>query len=274
MASLRKQFRHYVFARHRRSPLVTRLVRTMDKYIKVYHNHDCCIATNGEQDVLQKLGQYWQDAAPVLFDVGANEGDWCLTAKRFMPQAAVHCFELVDGVAGRLGNNTAHLDGVHINAFGLSNENGTITVYCRDDNLSVLSSTGQRAIHGNTFQEKQAEVKRGDAYCRERGIQHIDFLKIDVEGAERQVLEGFGDMLRSGQVTAIQFECNAIAKETRFFLGDFYKMLQPLGYAIGQVYPHYVEFRDYNIHQHELFMESNYLAVRTDQKELMGLLSR
>ena len=41
---------------------------------------------------------------------------------------------------------------------------------------------------------------------RARGIKHLDFLKIDVEGFERRVLEGAAPLLAGHQILAIQFE--------------------------------------------------------------------
>lgn len=45
---------------------------------------------------------------------------------------------------------------------------------------------------------------RGDAYCQQHGIDRIDLPKIDVEGAEHLVMDGFGDML--SKVGVIQWE--------------------------------------------------------------------
>ena len=43
------------------------------------------------------------------------------------------------------------------------------------------------------------EVRRGADYAAEHGIAAIDMLKINVEGAEGKVLEGFEPMISEGQ---------------------------------------------------------------------------
>jgi hypothetical protein len=45
-----------------------------------------------------------------------------------------------------------------------------------------------------------------DIYCEERGIARIDLLKIDVEGAELQVLQGAQEMLRARRIGCVAFE--------------------------------------------------------------------
>ena len=45
----------------------------------------------------------------------------------------------------------------------------------------------------------ESNVQRGADYASAKGIDLIDFLKIDVEGAEGKVLEGFEPMSRNGR---------------------------------------------------------------------------
>ena len=71
----------------------------------------------------------------------------------------------------------------------------------------------------------QTETVEGvslDSFCQEKGISHIDFLKVDVEGAESFVFEGANRLLNSKAIRFIQFEVsknmleglNKTAKET------------------------------------------------------------
>jgi hypothetical protein len=103
------------------------------------------------------------------------------------------------------------------------------------------------------------------------GIAAIDFLKIDVEGAEARVLNGFSRRLASQDVHCVQFEYGAFSVQTKVLLGDYYAMLAD-SYWIGKIYPNYVEFKEYDWTMED-FRFSNYCCVsrlRSDLRDLLG----
>ena len=55
-------------------------------------------------------------------------------------------------------------------------------------------------------------------------------------------------------------------------LRDFYALLSANGYKIGKNYPHYVEFREFALEYGD-FIGTNYLAVRSDLKNYISILS-
>jgi hypothetical protein len=128
----------------------------------------------------------------------------------------------------------------------------------------------QPSVPGN-FSTHEAEVFSGQAVCDQLNISQIDFLKIDVEGAEHLVLKGFGDMLSTNQIKIIQFEYGECNKITRFLLGDFYDLLCKRGYIVGKIFPYGVEFKDYKIRDDD-FIGPNYLAVLESEKKIIEKL--
>ena len=63
----------------------------------------------------------------------------------------------------------------------------------------------------------------------QHGIESIDFLKVDTEGADIDVLQGFRNAFEQGAVTMAQFEYNDLSlKLSRTLLADFYELLTPL----------------------------------------------
>jgi hypothetical protein len=115
-------------------------------------------------------------------------------------------------------------------------------------------------------------VTTGDEYCAGRGIAHIDFLKLDVEGLELPALRGFEGMLADGRIDVIQFEYGFINLLPKFLLKDLHEFLNARGYAAGKVFPNYVDFREYRLTDED-FMGPNYLAVRRDRSDLIALLA-
>ncbi len=109
-----------------------------------------------------------------------------------------------------------------------------------------------------------------DAFCRERRIEAIDFLKIDVEGAEHRVLEGARELLEAQKIDCIQFEYGAFSIETRFLLKDYFALLSGQ-YFIGKIFPNHIAFTDYDW-MAEDFRFSNYLCVSRSRPDLLQLL--
>ena len=75
---------------------------------------------------------------------------------------------------------------------------------------------------------------RGDDYADGHGITHIDFLKVDAEGADHLVLRGFERLLRAGRIDVVQFEYARFALTTHFLLADFY--VEPENRAVCGAY--------------------------------------
>jgi FkbM family methyltransferase len=151
--------------------------------------------------------------APVtLIDVGANVGEWALAACRALPGATVHAFEIAPKTADRLASSidaAGRREQVVINRLGLADVEGEIALYLTLDS-DTESSTLRAAVEfaakdrglGEVI-ETTARVTTGDAYLRAHAITHVDLLKIDVEGAEFSVLEGFADSFACGAIDMV-----------------------------------------------------------------------
>jgi len=114
---------------------------------------------------------------------------------------------------------------------------------------------------------------RGDEFLAREGIGRVDFLKLDVEGAEHLALKGLDGYLRQGKVRFVQFEYGRVNILTHFLLRDFYELFQGYGYAVGKIYPDYVEFREYDLRDED-FLGPNYLACPRSDEALHRLSGR
>jgi len=94
-------------------------------------------ATNGEQRVLEVVAATLTQPG-VLFDVGANQGEWSRIAASLMPAAAIHAFEVVPDTASVLAARVADLPQVHVNAYGLSAAEEPIVIYSHGDLTAVV----------------------------------------------------------------------------------------------------------------------------------------
>jgi FkbM family methyltransferase len=252
--------------RHRLLPRALR--RAARSYLDMDAGRTFEPAVNGEQRVLQSVADA---GARVVFDVGANVGDWADALLRQIPNAELHAFEIVPDIAEQLARRFADRAGVTVNAVGLGASAGDVSVHYYP---SYSEGSGMLELPFELAQERRsARVVTGDAYCDEHGIAHIDFLKLDVEGVEGQVLDGFQRMLETRAVDAVQFEYGLANIESHVLLLDFHRRFDALGYDVGKVYPNHVDFRPYDRRVDEDFRGPNFIAVSRARAELRGRLA-
>jgi FkbM family methyltransferase len=263
-----KRALHTTIAAHRRAAPVKMLHKVTAFIESAYANEGSDFATNGEKVLLQKLRSRDMRLA---VDVGANVGDWTVEALAAWPRCQVHAFEVAPKTFEELGKRLKPAPGferVVLNPVGCSDADGSQVMYYFPDHPDLTCDLPR---HAHRSLEFDAKVVTLDRYCRERKIDHVDFLKMDVEGAEHRVLKGFKDYLASGKVDCIQFEYGAFATQTRFLLGDYYAMLSK-DYWIGKIYPGYVDFRNYDWTMED-FKFSNYFCLAKTKPELKALLA-
>ena len=257
--------------RNRKNGLVKFISKKCKNFIGYYENVNWDFRINGESNVLKKLSG--QDFS-CIFDVGANWGEWSIIAHKMFPDAAINSFEIIQSTAQELRNKMRLRPNIIVNDFGLLDETKDIEVnyYPKKDSTSSIFESKLAPIIHEEGRKIICKVMTGDSYVEDRCIEHIDFLKIDVEGSEEKVLKGFSKMISRGKIDIIQFEYSMRNILSHFLLYDFYSLLVPYGYKIGKIFPDYVDFRDYSFWDENFYM-SNFLAVRSDLDHLIRMLS-
>jgi FkbM family methyltransferase len=258
-----------LIARQRRSAAV-RLLHGVASFVEAaYSNEGANVALNGEEHLIQSLRPA---NFKVAFDVGANEGDWLLSALATWQQCHVDAFEVAPPTFERLENRVReshHSSRATLNRFGLSDVEGSAQMFYFPDHPELTCDLPRHEFHH--VLPFDAKLRTGDGYCEDRHIGVIDFVKIDVEGAEHRVLKGLSSRLREAKIHCLQFEYGAFSTQTRFLLADYYSLLSEQ-YWIGKIYPTYVEFREYEWTMED-FRFANYCCVSKARPDLRELLT-
>ena len=235
--------------------------------------NDCSgnIDINGERFLISTLASINRKA---IFDVGANVGDWSLIAAGYFPNAKIHAFELSKST---YLTTSSRLSGERfiVNNIGLSNAPGTVSYKDYGVNSGVNTIIGAANFwDGNiSLENKESRVTTGDIYCEDHKIDFIDFLKIDVEGAEHLVLQGFDRMLNNKSIRVIQFEYGYTHADAKFLMRDFFSFLNSKGYIVGKLWSDGVEFSDFFYWLNNFKSGPNYVAVREDDIEIINKIS-
>ncbi len=210
---------------------------------------------SGEYRVLRILAK---SKPKVVFDVGANVGNWTKELKAYSPNSSVFSFEPVPQTFEKLSQNLNNRPKVSLHQMALSEESGSIDFNFYPFN-SYFSSIYRTELDPN-FHTISVDTISGDEFCDLNDISEIDLLKIDVEGAENKVLAGFSKRLKEQKIKVIQFEYGPFNVDSHFLLKDFFILLEGNGYRIGKIYPTWIDWSGYSVEK-ENFILSNFLAV-------------
>lgn len=128
-----------------------------------------------------------------LLDIGAAEGLYALTARCLNQEARVLAFEPLAQPHAELSDNVALNDfAVEIHETALSNFIGQAPFYTQAE------SSNEGSLQPTTTEglaSALVPVTTLAAIIEGRRLAHVDAMKIDVEGAEPEVLEGMGQHL-------------------------------------------------------------------------------
>nr|WP_294861464.1 FkbM family methyltransferase [uncultured Fluviicola sp.] len=161
-----------------------------------------------------------------IFDIGANIGQTALNmfktqqSKRLNP--TIYAFEPYPKTFHKLKTNIDLNKNNHIRAFniGLSNEKGILHM----TQHSPSNSGGFRMTQEST-NTISVPVISLDEFVYENHINHIDFIKIDVEGFEIQVIEGARKILETFKpILIFEYSLENIKAQN----GDIQKLLNQL----------------------------------------------
>lgn len=159
-----------------------------------------------------------------VFDVGANVGELTLLFSRFVgASGSVHAFEPTGRGFERLEAvcRAASLRNVRLNRLALAEAEGPVSLHVYDGDYLSWTTRAARPLEDYGIDVKPSSVEEtpattADLYCERNGVAEIDLLKVDVEGAELQVLFGARRLLGERRVRCVTFEFG----QTTFDMGN------------------------------------------------------
>lgn len=220
---------------------------------------------SGEIRLLRHL--FDADENLVLFDIGGNIGTYSRYVCENFKHARVHVFEPSVVHYSKLEASLAeYRDQCQLNNFGLSSSNEELILY-KDHEITGSATLVDRSNEAFSQIKEKVKLVAIDDYISNMKIEKIDYIKIDVEGWEYEIIAGLRGQLESGIVKYVQFEVTRNTLKINKTIPDFFMLLNQYGYIIniirpsGRVVPAQIDDDLSNI-----YMGTNYLAVRGDRQ--------
>lgn len=150
----------------------------------IFENHDenleAFYAENNEKQICTNYNLTNQS---IIFDVGAYHGNWSYEMYQKY-NCIIYCFEPTSLGFSKLQNKLSELNNIFLYQIGLG---GTT----REENIVISNDGSSLFIEGNG-KEKINIVSMSDM-LKKIDVQKIDLIKINIEGAEYELLENIID---------------------------------------------------------------------------------
>jgi len=173
----------------------------------------------------------------VVFDVGANIGQTAHWVRHHISSSRIYCFEPIRSVYEQLVKNTVSIKKIKTESIAFGDKNEEIIVRLHKEHTVLNSLKSELMSHDQDSVEEKVNVLRMDDYCSEKKIQHIDFLKIDTEGFEINVLKGASEMLTQAKIAFILCEVGFLRGNVRnTYFADICEYLSAYGYYFQGLY--------------------------------------
>jgi FkbM family methyltransferase len=166
---------------------------------------------------------YLQEGMTV-FDIGANIGELSLLFSRFVSSSGqVHAFEASQLTFDKLATicKISNYSQIYLNHLAVADQSKIMKLNVYDEEHSGWNSLADRPLENYGIKIKPTHVEEVrsitlDEYCKYKEIDFIHLLKIDVEGAEYQVMLGAKSLFERKKIKCCVFEFGA----TTFDMGN------------------------------------------------------
>jgi len=173
---------------------------------------------------------------PVIFDVGSNKGHFTdVVLEEFADNCKLHLFEPNKKLLSFTEIKYEYRKNIIYNNIGLWKYDGETDFFYFENENNELSSFFPAFEWSDLLvrcEHKQIKTTSVDNYCLTQQVNKIDFLKIDVEGAEVGVISGCERLLEENKISIIQIEYSPHYKRANYLFQNVIDIVSKYGYKI------------------------------------------
>jgi FkbM family methyltransferase len=175
--------------------------------------------------------------SPVVIDCGANRGTWTRELRRYLgtDNGQWIAIEPDPENVQRLGS----LPNIEIIQAAVGERAEELQLYSNGSGSewASLHERNDSFAQGHQFSVRTVPVITIDSVLADKGIDHVDFMKMDIEGHELFALRGAIHSLSERRIKALSFEFGSGNVNSRTFFRDFWDLLNPLGFELRRICP-------------------------------------
>lgn len=176
-------------------------------------------------------------ADPAIIDGGAHRGGSVEAFSRYAPQAKFHCFEPDPSLAQELTGLFSNNPHVRVVMAALGDVGGKAKF-----NINASRPTNSLLSPGDALQpdlqslcelveQVEVDILTIDAYCEAQSLDHVDIIKLDLQGYDYRALLGAKMALRDTRVVLIEVLFVEIYKGCNLF-PDVLQFMGECGYTL------------------------------------------
>ena len=205
-------------------------------------------------------GEFWLPSllpdSPTAFDVGFHAGEFADAVFAARPNARIIGFEPAASIGGTYKQVHPSIDRrISLESIAVADQEGEFVFH--DDSSAQNSLTSIEPTHRTVSYSVRTTTI--DTYASLHGIDHIDLLKIDVEGYDLHVLEGAQQMLEAQQIDLFVFEYNSAWVLTRRYLRDAVLFFATKPYRLFRLFNGFLSQLEFS-HEEERFDHTTMFA--------------
>jgi FkbM family methyltransferase len=174
----------------------------------------------------------------VVIDAGANIGSWTAEFRKLARDPGrIYAFEPQPQAAAMI--RALNIAGCEVLQMALGSEEGILPFYAAGPADTMGSLFDRHDTYATNRRQERLDVKviRLDDFVAVNSITRIDFMKMDLEGAELEALSGALQCLETGLLRAISFEFGISDVNARVFFRDYFDLLSKYRYSIFRLTP-------------------------------------
>src|SRR5262245_7390050 len=179
---------------------------------------------------------------PVIFDVGAYDGEISRIYRQLFPQATIHAFEPFPDSFAAMDRKFLGDKRHHRHQIALSDRAGNATLHSNigapTNSLLPTHALGEQYWGDlvKTTATIKVQTERLDAFCSQSRVPRIDLLKLDTQGAELAVLRGAGTLFDPRYISAVFTEILLVpVYEGQANFDEFVSLFYSRGYRLVDV---------------------------------------
>ena len=177
---------------------------------------------------------------PVVLDVGANKGQTIDLIHRAFARPSIFSFEPNPELFSALVAKY-EARGVVVECFALGNREGSIGFHIAENSelssVLALHRTDESPFSKTNERRVIVPITTLDTWVKNRGLRHVDLLKVDAQGFDLEVLRGASTLLGHRGVKTLLVEVNFISLyEDQCSFGEVERFLKVKGYGLVALY--------------------------------------